>query len=129
MAMPPADTGTGQRATTAVGVLLAAAFGPVARLWDTIPRKAQYYCIGAAILLVVYPLISFAAVVYLLDVLPKSVRLPLQERALHSWNLERVYSTTTQLNRLNLSVDTSTSIAPFLSDAASREYFQFIMPG
>ncbi|HEX8573716.1 MAG TPA: hypothetical protein VF759_13300 [Allosphingosinicella sp.] len=120
-------TKPGDGAVAATGSALGLIFKPFEHLWRAIPRSVQYFLIGALVLLVIYPLIAFAAVVHLIQYLPDRIRLPLQERALESWGLERVYSSTSELNSLNKAVDTST-LWKIPSDAQD-EYNESLMPG
>jgi hypothetical protein len=111
----------------AAGSGLGMVFKPFEYLWQSLTPSVQKFLLWTFFLLFLYPLIAFAAVVYLLDYLPDRVRLPLQQRALESWGLDRVYSTTSDLNRLNEAVDTSTNL-PSAADTP-REWNQYIMPG
>jgi len=126
--MPPRPRPkTEDNVTGAAGAVLGAIFKPLELLWKAIPQPVQIFLIGALVLLVIYPLISFVAVVYLLDFVPDRFRLPLQDRALSSWGLERVYSNTAELNANNRAVDTSTH---FQAGALQpKQWDQYVMPG
>jgi hypothetical protein len=113
--------------SNAAGSALGTIFKPFEYLWKSLHPSVRKFLLWTFFLLFLYPLIAFAAVVYLLDYLPDRLRVPLQERALASWGLERVYSTTSDLNRLNESVDTSTNL-PSAADVA-HEWNQYIVPG
>lgn len=121
------STKPGDNAVSAAGSALGLVFKPFEHIWRAIPRSVQYFLIGALVLLVIYPLIAVAAVVHLIQFLPDRLRLPLQKQALAAWGLERVYSSTSELNSLNRAVDTSTLWN--LSSDGPKEYRESLVPG